>query len=108
MPIKTEEQYQWVLRRIDELMRMLDTPPQEAYGLELELLTEMADEYEKETMPEFRPCSSEEEQRICDPQVGGSNPSQGHQPITAFLEAEHDRPNVPAKARTVRPRRRDE
>ena len=103
--IKSERQYKWVLRRIDELMRMLDTPPHDAYGLELELLADMADEYEQRTMPEFCPRSSEVEQRICDPQAGGSNPSRGHHNVTSFLEAEQDRPEVPAKARLGRARK---
>ena len=51
--IKNEQQYQIILKRVEELMNTVteDTPPNDPNYVELDLLADLAEEYEMEHYP---------------------------------------------------------
>lgn len=59
--IKSEKQYQVVLKRIEELMDIVkeDTPSEDSDYIELDLLADLAEEYEMEHFPVDQPSLPE-------------------------------------------------
>jgi len=59
--IKNEKQYQIVLKRVEELMDIVkeDTPANDPDYVELDLLADLAEEYEMEHYPVEQPALSE-------------------------------------------------
>ena len=59
--IKDENQYQIILKRLDELMNVVteDTPSSDPDFVELDLLAELAEEYEMEHYPVGQPSLAE-------------------------------------------------
>ena len=59
--IKDEKQYQIILKRVEELMNIVteDTSPNDPNFVELDLLADLAEEYEMEHYPVGQPTLSE-------------------------------------------------